>query len=183
MYLVIGTAHMTDTMTTADITSASNETDSRKHYGLSFDGPCKRYSLVFKCMNQCKSIGYQLHRLDRSCNCSCYQMKTSTILPFFRWKTNGTTKKVPKTHSPRLYDIVGTLSPFPKKTEQPTTVFTCPTLPTGQPADFTSNSTLDSNSTSVSTGNGTKTSSDSSGGSEAAQTGNATRKGTLELVV
>ncbi|KAI8427913.1 hypothetical protein MSG28_002255 [Choristoneura fumiferana] len=167
------TAHTTNTIPTANTTSSSNDTDSRKHYGLSFDGPCKRYNRVFKCMNQCKSIGYQLYRLDRNCNCSCYQMKTSTILPFFRWKTNGTTKKVPKTHSPRLYDIVGTLSPFPTKTEIPTTVFTCPTLPTAQSADVTPNSTSDSNSTSISTGNGTDVSSDSSGGSEAAPTGNS----------
>lgn len=62
-------------------------------------------------MTACKSIGYQVFRLNRLCKCTCHELKTSTILPFFQWKTNGTTKKIPKTFSPRLYDVVGTLSP------------------------------------------------------------------------
>lgn len=62
-------------------------------------------------MSACKSIGLQVYRLNFKCVCTCHDVKTSTILPFFRWRTNGTTRKVPKTHSPKLYDIVGTLSP------------------------------------------------------------------------
>ncbi|CAG4944766.1 unnamed protein product [Colias eurytheme] len=38
-------------------------------------------------------------------------MKTSTILPFFMWRTNGTTRKIPKTYEPQLYQVVGTLFP------------------------------------------------------------------------
>lgn len=45
-------------------------------------------------------------------------MKTSTILPFFKWQTNGTTKVLPKTASPGLYHIVGTLSPPPGDSEE-----------------------------------------------------------------
>ncbi|CAG9566876.1 unnamed protein product [Danaus chrysippus] len=45
-------------------------------------------------------------------------MKTSTILPFFKWRTNGTTKVLPKTASPGLYHVVGTLSPPPGSSEE-----------------------------------------------------------------
>lgn len=38
-------------------------------------------------------------------------MKTSTELPYFKWRTNGTTMQLPKTFSPKLYHVVGTLSP------------------------------------------------------------------------
>ncbi|VVD01816.1 unnamed protein product [Leptidea sinapis] len=36
-------------------------------------------------------------------------MKSSTVLPFFMWRTVGTTAKMPKTFPPKLYQIVGTL--------------------------------------------------------------------------
>ncbi|CAK1549935.1 unnamed protein product [Leptosia nina] len=38
-------------------------------------------------------------------------MKTSTFLPFFMWRTNGTTRRIPKTLPPKLYQVVGTLFP------------------------------------------------------------------------
>lgn len=87
-----------------------NSNDSRKHYGLSFHIDCKDYVKTFKCMSACKSIGYQVFRMNSRCKCSCHDMKTSTVLPFFKWRTNGTTRSLPKTRSPRLYHIVGTLS-------------------------------------------------------------------------
>lgn len=42
-------------------------------------------------------------------------MKTTTILPFFKWRTNGTKKAVPSTKSAGQYDVAGTLSPLPVK--------------------------------------------------------------------
>ncbi|CAH0725846.1 unnamed protein product, partial [Brenthis ino] len=62
-------------------------------------------------MTACKSIGYQVFRLNTSCKCSCHEIKTSTELPYFKWKTNGTTMQIPKTFSPKVYHVVGTLSP------------------------------------------------------------------------
>lgn len=44
--------------------------------------------------------------MDFHCRCTCHTMKTTTILPFFKWRTNGTTKTVPRTQNPKLYDIV-----------------------------------------------------------------------------
>uniref|UniRef100_A0A2A4JZA2 Uncharacterized protein n=1 Tax=Heliothis virescens TaxID=7102 RepID=A0A2A4JZA2_HELVI len=49
--------------------------------------------------------------MDFKCKCSCHELKTTTILPFFKWRTNGTTKTWARTHSPNLYHLVGTLSP------------------------------------------------------------------------
>ncbi|KAG6452505.1 uncharacterized protein LOC115445057 [Manduca sexta] len=84
---------------------------SRKHFGLSFYNRCEDYIKTFKCMTACKSIGFQIFRMNRLCKCSCHEMKTSTILPFFKWRTNGTTRKRPRTYSPKLYHVVGSLSP------------------------------------------------------------------------
>lgn len=83
--------------------------DFRKHYGLSLYESCKNYVKVFKCMVGCKSIGFQIFRMNRNCKCSCHEMKTSTILPYFKWRTNGTTRFLPKLQTPKLYEIVGTL--------------------------------------------------------------------------
>lgn len=48
-------------------------------------------------------------------------MKTTTVLPFFIWRTNGTTMKMPKLQSVKLYDVVGTLSPATAlRTSKPT---------------------------------------------------------------
>lgn len=66
---------------------------------------------AFKCLTVCKSIGYQIHRLDTFCKCTCHDIKTSTFLPFFKYRTNGTTRRQPKTFSPRLYHVVGPYSP------------------------------------------------------------------------
>ncbi|CAG9784394.1 unnamed protein product [Diatraea saccharalis] len=49
--------------------------------------------------------------MDWKCKCTCHVMKTTTVVPFFMWRTNGTTRKLPKTFSPQLYHVVGTLSP------------------------------------------------------------------------
>ncbi|CAF4759338.1 unnamed protein product [Pieris macdunnoughi] len=87
------------------------EDDLRKHYGLSFYNKCGNYVKIFNCLTACKSLGYQIFRLNHKCSCSCHEMKTSTFLPFFMWRTNGTTRKVPKTNAPKLYQVVGTLFP------------------------------------------------------------------------
>ncbi|KAH9632737.1 hypothetical protein HF086_013109 [Spodoptera exigua] len=84
---------------------------SRKHYGLSYHTACKDYIKTFTCMTACKSIGYQIFRLDFTCKCKCHELKTTTVLPFFKWRTNGTTRKWGRTSSPSLYNIAGTLSP------------------------------------------------------------------------
>ncbi|KAJ8729408.1 hypothetical protein PYW08_000989 [Mythimna loreyi] len=106
-----------------------NET-ARKHYGLSFHSKCIDYVKSFTCMTTCKSIGFRVFRLDFRCKCSCHEIKTTTILPFFKWRTNGTTKTLPSTQSPGLYHIAGTISPpTPETTTVPTTtpaaVVTC----------------------------------------------------------
>lgn len=64
-------------------------------------------------MSACKSIGYQVFRMDMRCKCTCHELKTTTILPFFKWRTNGTIQRVHKTVSVGLFNIVGTLSPQP----------------------------------------------------------------------
>ncbi|KAL4708085.1 hypothetical protein ACJJTC_009864 [Scirpophaga incertulas] len=93
--------------------NALNDTteDFRKHYGLSIYNKCHDYIKTFKCLTACKAIGFQMIRMDRTCKCSCHVMKTTTPVPFFMWRTNGTTRKLPFTDNPRLYNIVGTLSP------------------------------------------------------------------------
>lgn len=62
-------------------------------------------------MTSCKSIGYEVYRINFRCKCVCHKLKTTTDLPFYIWRTNSTTRKVPKTFSPHLYHVVGTLSP------------------------------------------------------------------------
>ncbi|KAF9415587.1 hypothetical protein HW555_006795 [Spodoptera exigua] len=89
----------------------SESKKSRKHYGLSYHTACKDYIKTFTCMTACKSIGYQIFRLDFTCKCKCHELKTTTVLPFFKWRTNGTTRKWGRTSSPSLYNIAGTLSP------------------------------------------------------------------------
>lgn len=84
---------------------------SRKHYGMSYHVKCDNYVKSFTCMSACKSIGFQVFRMDHRCKCSCHELKTTTILPFFKWLTNGTTMQWHKTRSVPLYNIVGTLSP------------------------------------------------------------------------
>lgn len=96
--------------------------DSRKHYGLSFHSSCSDYIKTFKCMSSCKSIGFQIYRLDNNCKCTCHELKTSTILPFFKWGTNGTTRKRPRTYDPKLYHIIGTLSPATYEPLEDTTI-------------------------------------------------------------
>ncbi|CAG5022151.1 unnamed protein product [Parnassius apollo] len=70
--------------------------------------------------------------MNFKCKCSCHDLKTTTILPFFKWRTNGTTKTVPKTQSPRLYDVVGKYTETETQTETKVSDvnvnFTCPTL-------------------------------------------------------
>lgn len=94
-------------------------------------------------MTACKSMGFQVFRLDYKCKCTCHELKTTTILPAFVWRTNGTTKQLPATYSPKLYAIVGTMSPPPIETsEYDTTVDT--TSATGgdvNNTDVTSDST------------------------------------------
>ncbi|XP_075991616.1 uncharacterized protein LOC142986791 isoform X2 [Anticarsia gemmatalis] len=102
-----------------DLDKTDNET-SRKHYGLSFHVKCSDYVKTFTCMTACKSIGYQVFRMDFRCKCSCHDLKTTTILPFFKWRTNGTTRKRPETYSVPLYHIVGTLSPATEEEEETT---------------------------------------------------------------
>lgn len=82
-------------------------------------------------------------------------MKTSTILPFFKWRTNGTTRKLIVTNSPRLYSVAGTAYPKERTTVEETTTepsnFTYPICVTVKnTAD--ANSTAASNSTGNSTG-------------------------------
>lgn len=75
-------------------------------------------------MTTCKSIGYEVYRINFRCKCVCHKLKTTTELPFYIWRTNGTTRKVPKTFSPQLYHIVGTISATPitkRKTKGSTT--------------------------------------------------------------
>lgn len=90
---------------------SDTEDDFRKHYGLSYYENCKIYSKIFKCLTSCKSMGYKVFRMGTSCKCTCHELKTTTELPFFVWRTNGTTRQTPATYSPSLYHIVGTLSP------------------------------------------------------------------------
>nr|XP_021184072.2 uncharacterized protein LOC110371933 [Helicoverpa armigera] len=90
---------------------SGDDKKSRKHYGLSYHNKCKDFVKTFTCMTSCKSIGFQVFRMDFKCKCYCHELKTTTILPFFKWRTNGTTKTWAKTHSPSLYHVVGTLSP------------------------------------------------------------------------
>lgn len=128
----------------------------RKHYGLSFHNHCGDYVKSFKCMTTCKMMGFQVFRMNFKCKCSCHEMKTSTILPFFKWRTNGTTKTVPKTQSARLYDIVGSGK---TETEQGYTGinFTCPTFyfPTSTASSFNSSDSEDA--TRFSSGNASTT--------------------------
>lgn len=67
-------------------------------------------------MTTCKSIGYEVYRINFRCKCVCHKFKTTTDLPFFIWRTNSTTRKIPETFSPQLYHVVGTISatPIPK---------------------------------------------------------------------
>ncbi|KPJ13818.1 hypothetical protein RR48_08632 [Papilio machaon] len=84
-------------------------------------------------------------------------MKTTTIVPYFKWRTNGTTKTVPKTQSPRLYDIIGIET---VTTQGYTGNVTCPTFyyPTTSPTDTKSqNSTSDSNNSTSASGTGAGT--------------------------
>lgn len=64
-------------------------------------------------MTTCKSIGYEVYRINFRCKCVCHKLKTTTELPYFIWRTNGTTRKIPQTFSPQLYHIVGTISATP----------------------------------------------------------------------
>lgn len=68
-------------------------------------------------MTACKSIGFEIFRMNNNCKCTCHETKTSTILPFAKWRTNGTTRKEPSTFRPSLYHVVGTLSPAIYSTE------------------------------------------------------------------
>lgn len=71
-------------------------------------------------------------------------MKTTTVVPYFKWRTNGTPKAMPKTFSPRLYHIVGTLSsPSSSMTDKLTTS----TVKTDQPV--TDETTINQNETVV----------------------------------
>ncbi|XP_022821094.1 uncharacterized protein LOC111352710 [Spodoptera litura] len=106
---------------------------SRKHYGLSYHSGCKDYIKTFTCMTACKSIGYQVFRLDFRCKCTCHELKTTTILPFFKWRTNGTTRAWVKTSSPSLYHIYGTLSPATYSTTENLTTLAETTEPSATP--------------------------------------------------
>lgn len=64
-------------------------------------------------MSTCKSLNYKIYRLNTFCKCSCHALSSTTILPFFKWRTNGTKRARPKTRSPGQYDVAGTLSPPP----------------------------------------------------------------------
>lgn len=79
-------------------------------------------------------------------------MKTTTIVPYFKWRTNGSTKTVPKTQSARLYDIIGIET---VTTQGYTGNATCPTYyyPTTPPSDTKSqNTTSGTNNTSIGSG-------------------------------
>lgn len=78
-------------------------------------------------MSVCKSIGYEVFRLNYMCKCTCHEIKTTTVVPYFKWRTNGTPKAMPKTFSPPLYHIVGTLSPPPGSMIENTTTSTVKT--------------------------------------------------------
>lgn len=84
----------------------TDDGEFRKHYGLSFYDKCKNYIKVFKCLTSCKQMGYSIFRLNFECKCACHEMKTSTVLPYFKFSTNGTTREFPLTYSPRIYDVV-----------------------------------------------------------------------------
>ncbi|KAJ8726381.1 hypothetical protein PYW07_001079 [Mythimna separata] len=101
---------------------------ARKHYGLSFHSKCIDYVQSFTCMTTCKSIGFTVFRMDFRCKCSCHALKTTTILPFFKWRTNGTTKTLPRTQSPSLYHIAGTISPPTVETTTTEVVITAPPI-------------------------------------------------------
>ncbi|XP_047986829.1 uncharacterized protein LOC125226783 [Leguminivora glycinivorella] len=119
-----------------------NETDARKRYGYGFYGPCDNYRITFLCMTNCKSLGYEVYRLDRSCKCTCHEMRSTMALPYYKWYTTDTPKRVPTTRSARLWDVVGTLSPHPiEQTTTPEDNNTCPTFPTINATESTGNET------------------------------------------
>lgn len=94
---------------TVNISAIANAVNHRK-YGYSLNDGCKEYVKVFKCLTACKSKNFEIYRLNFRCKCTCHQKKSSKSLPYFKWMTTGTTKKVPKTQSPSLWSIIGTLS-------------------------------------------------------------------------
>ncbi|XP_013181118.1 PREDICTED: uncharacterized protein LOC106127559 [Papilio xuthus] len=134
---------------------SSDDESIRKHYGLSFHNHCSDYVKSFKCMTTCKMMGFQIFRMNFKCKCSCHDMKSTTIVPYFKWRTNGTTKTVPKTQSARLYDIIGIET---VTTQGYTGNATCPTFyyPTTPPTDTKSSSSGSNNSTNAG-GTGTDT--------------------------
>lgn len=127
----------------------------RKRYGLSFDERCKNYRIVFQCMTTCKSIGYQVYRINFRCKCVCHKFKTTTELPFYVWRTNGTTRKIPQTFRPQLYHIVGTLSP--KRVHKITTEATNDTTETSTEGNGTDKTNTDNNGTTEGTTDKDKT--------------------------
>ncbi|CAK1603108.1 unnamed protein product [Parnassius mnemosyne] len=155
-----------------------DDEDFRKHYGLSFHNQCGDYVKSFKCMTTCKMMGFQIFRMNYKCKCSCHEMKTSTVLPYFKWRTNGTTKTVPKTQSPRLYDVVGKYTETETETQTETNVsdadvvvnFTCPTLSYSTSNNTTSNYTTSNYTTTISSdddrGNATSTADGSTQGGD-----------------
>lgn len=134
-------------------------------------------------MSACKAMSFQVYRIDQRCRCTCHEMQTTTILPFFKWRTNGTTRAVPKTRSVKIYEIVGTISPPPETDTEPTnatTNFTCPTFDftgnTTSPVNSTDNSTIESldenNSTNVTNSFDDKTEVDSTNNENGTETKN-----------
>lgn len=101
-----------------NISAVTDDVDQRK-YGLNFHNGCQDYVKVFKCATTCKSKGFQIYRLQFKCKCTCHQKKSAQSLPYFKWRTTGTTRKVPLTKSPELWSIVGTLYPPERKTTTP----------------------------------------------------------------
>ncbi|KAJ2953652.1 hypothetical protein O0L34_g1264 [Tuta absoluta] len=132
--------------------TTANNTLSRKHFGLSFNNRCPKPRVVFKCMTTCKSIGFQIFRLNFRCNCSCHALKTTTILPFFKWRTNGTTKTLGTTRRPRIFEIYGpmfhSLETTIKVEKNESENITCPPWPS-----IDANATSKNNSNATSDGN------------------------------
>lgn len=87
-----------------------------------------------------------MYRINFRCKCVCHKFRTTTELPFYVWRTNGTTRKLPRTFRPQLYHIVGTLSPKPiHKTT--TEVNNDTTEITGTEGNATDKTNVDSNAT------------------------------------
>lgn len=124
-----------------NISAVPDVEKNQRKYGLSLNDGCKEYIKVFKCMTNCMALNFQIYRLNFKCECTCHKKKSIySTLPYFQWKTTGTTKKVPKTRSPYLWSIVGTLAPTPTVlSTSNATEFTCPPIPT------TENTTLPGN--------------------------------------